>query len=140
LRRAVPPRSRRPGRVGVGDDQLHPGQPPGDQPAQKRQQPAPSSAEATSRPRISRCPSALTPVAPIRRRRTAQPPTRRRSADAGARHGHSARHRIARLCRRWLGAVEFVGAGEAATAAGASSVVHRQHDGDIQTATTLNGW
>ena len=45
-----------------------PDRPRATSPRRNASQPAPSSAEATSRPRISRCPSALTPVA-IRRAR-----------------------------------------------------------------------
>src|SRR5207248_9937048 len=49
--------------VGVGDDQPHPGQAPAVSDRRNPNQPAPSSDEATSRPRTSRCPSALTPTA-----------------------------------------------------------------------------
>ena len=50
------------------------GQAAGDQAAQERQPPAPSSAEVTSMPRISRHPSALTPVAIRQCTLTVRPP------------------------------------------------------------------
>ena len=49
--------------VGVGDDQLHPGQPTRLQATEKAVQKAPSSLSPTAKPRTSRRPSPHTPVA-----------------------------------------------------------------------------
>ncbi len=62
--------------VAVAGDELHAGQAAGDQAAQERQPPRPSSDDATSMPRISRFPFALTPVATRACTFTVRPPSR----------------------------------------------------------------
>ena len=71
--------------VGVGGDQLHPGQAAGDQVGGRtRIQPAPVSLVATSTPRTSRCPSALTPVATSTTALTTRPSSRTFIVNASA--------------------------------------------------------
>ena len=63
--------------VGIGGYQLHPAEAPsGQRPQEGQPQKAPSSLAPTSIPRISRCPSALTPVATTTQTLTMRPPSR----------------------------------------------------------------
>ena len=70
--------------VGVGGDELDPVRPRAVRSRKSASQPAPSSAEVTCSPRISRCPSALTPVATSACTFTTRPPSRTFSTSASA--------------------------------------------------------